>query len=131
MPVARLHEKASGRGMICAMTLAPLDPVTALLCVDLQVATANIPSASDMTAVVANNARLVGAFRQHQLPVAVEELDAGRVDADVVGPLPGRSAPGHADTARHPDRSNAKRRPRPSRVRRRRGTRCGERPGPS
>lgn len=75
MPVARLHEKASGRGMICAMTLAPLDPVTALLCVDLQVATANIPSASDMTAVVANNARLVGAFRQHQLPVALIRAD--------------------------------------------------------
>ena len=48
---------------------------TALLVVDLQQATASIPSVLDMATVVANAARLAAAFRERGLPVALITTD--------------------------------------------------------
>ncbi|MBO1756955.1 cysteine hydrolase family protein [Allobranchiibius sp. CTAmp26] len=57
------------------MTTNQLDTSTALVAVDLQHATINVPSALDMPCVVANAARLAAAFRQRGRLVVLTETD--------------------------------------------------------
>jgi nicotinamidase-related amidase len=64
------------------MSLSPLDPKTALIVVDLQQGVAALPTAHPVTAVVAQAARLAGAFRIRGWPVVL---------VNVAGTAPGRS----------------------------------------
>ena len=79
------------------MTLTTLDPVTALLVVDLQNAVVALPSAHPTTDVVRRAATLADAFRERGLPVVLVQA---------LGSAPGRTE--------SPRRSAG--RPRPRRV---------------
>ncbi|MWV48703.1 isochorismatase family protein [Rathayibacter sp. VKM Ac-2803] len=69
------------------MTISALDPVTALVVVDLQPATAANPLVHPIGDVVARAAELASAFRAHGLTVALVTADLGR-------PNPGRTEVG-------------------------------------
>ncbi|KQY44417.1 isochorismatase family protein [Cellulomonas sp. Root137] len=64
------------------MTLTTLDPITALVVVDLQNAVVALPSAHPTADVVARSARLADAFRRHGLPVVLVQA---------LGSAPGRT----------------------------------------
>src|SRR5450755_2784464 len=73
------------------VTTTEIDPVAALIAVDLQLATVSMPSAQDMTTVVANAARLAAGFRERGLPVVL-------IKTDLNHPPAGRTA--YSDRAR-------------------------------
>jgi nicotinamidase-related amidase len=64
------------------MPLSTLDPVTALVVIDLQKGVVGIPCAHPMDEIVANSARLATAFRAHELPVVL---------VNATGRAPGRT----------------------------------------
>jgi len=68
------------------MTIAPLDANVALLVIDLQKGIVGLPVAHPIADVVNNAARLADAFRSHDLPVVLVNVDA--------------SAPGRAEQSR-------------------------------
>ncbi|MEZ0448303.1 isochorismatase family protein [Cellulomonas sp. ICMP 17802] len=59
------------------MTLTTLDPVTALLVIDLQNAVVALPSAHPVDGVVRRSAELAAAFRRHGLPVVLVQALGG------------------------------------------------------
>jgi nicotinamidase-related amidase len=66
------------------MAISTLDPVTALVVIDLQKGIVGIPCAHPMAGVVANSVALLKAFRERGLPVALVNVagaPAGRTDA--------------------------------------------------
>ena len=64
------------------MPLTALDPVTALVVVDLQQGVIGLPSAHPVPGVIANAAALAGGFRRRKLPVVL---------VNVAGRAPGRT----------------------------------------
>jgi nicotinamidase-related amidase len=83
------------------VTLSTLDPVTALIVVDLQNAVLALPVAHPTADVVARSAQLAQAFRRHGLPVVLVKVDGsapGRTEAP--RRLGGRPVPdGYMDLA--------------------------------
>ncbi|AMM21721.1 hydrolase [Frondihabitans sp. PAMC 28766] len=59
------------------MTLTTLDPITALIVVDLQKGVVGIPTAHPVEGVVANSRALLDAFRAKGLPVVLVNVDGG------------------------------------------------------
>lgn len=59
------------------MPITTLDPVSALIVVDLQGGLSNYPGAHPISGVVANAALLAEAFRAHGLPVVLVNVDGG------------------------------------------------------
>jgi nicotinamidase-related amidase len=59
------------------MTISTLDAEAALLVVDLQQGIVGMPVAHPMADVVNNSARLAAAFRRHELPVVLINVDSG------------------------------------------------------
>jgi nicotinamidase-related amidase len=59
------------------MTISTLDAKPALLVVDLQKGIVGLPTAHPMTDVVSHAARLADAFRSHDLPVVLINVDGG------------------------------------------------------
>jgi nicotinamidase-related amidase len=59
------------------MTIAPLDAKVALLVIDLQKGIVGLPVAHPVAEIVINAARLADAFRSHDLPVVLVNVDAG------------------------------------------------------
>lgn len=72
------------------MAVFELDPVSALIVVDLQKALAAFPAVHPIDGIVANTARLAGAFRERGLPVAL---------VTVAGRAPGRTEQARAMAA--------------------------------
>jgi nicotinamidase-related amidase len=76
------------------MPVTTLDPVTALIVVDLQKGVVAMPIEPSPASVVENSVRLLDAFRAHGLPVVLVNVDAGapgRTDltrSDVAMPRP-------------------------------------------
>lgn len=74
------------------MALTTLDPVTALIVVDLQRGIVGSPLAHAMSDVVGRASALAAAFRRHRLPVALVNVDGaapGRTERPrPAGPLP-------------------------------------------
>jgi nicotinamidase-related amidase len=74
------------------MRLATLDPIAALIVVDLQNGVVALPTVHPAEEVVANSARLAAAFRAKALPVVLVNVDGtppGRTDAGgAAGQLP-------------------------------------------
>jgi len=64
------------------MTISTLDPKSALLVVDLQNGIVGLPTAHPIADVVSNAAKLTDAFRRHDLPVVLINVD---------GTAPGRA----------------------------------------
>jgi nicotinamidase-related amidase len=64
------------------MPLSTLDPVTALVVIDLQKGVVGIPCVHPMDEIVSNSARLAAAFRAHGLPVVL---------VNATGRAPGRT----------------------------------------
>jgi len=58
------------------MTVSTLDPVTALLVVDLQKGFVNLPTAHPVKDVVGNTVALLDAFRNRELPVVLINVEA-------------------------------------------------------
>jgi nicotinamidase-related amidase len=58
------------------MTISSIDPVTALLVVDLQKGFVNLPTAHPVRDVVGNTVALLEAFRSRKLPVVLINVDA-------------------------------------------------------
>jgi len=59
------------------MTISALDARTALLVVDLQNGIVGFPTAHPMADIISNAARLADAFRRHDLPVVLINVDGG------------------------------------------------------
>jgi nicotinamidase-related amidase len=59
------------------MTISVLDARPALLVVDLQKGIVGLPTAHPMADVISNAARLAAAFRSHDLPVVLINVDGG------------------------------------------------------
>jgi nicotinamidase-related amidase len=59
------------------MTITPLDAKVALLVIDLQKGIVGLPVAHPVAEIVNNAARLADAFRSHDLPVVLVNVDAG------------------------------------------------------
>jgi nicotinamidase-related amidase len=59
------------------MAVTTLDPVTALLVIDLQQCIVNLPAAHPISEIVKNSAALADAFRSHHLPVVLVNVDGG------------------------------------------------------
>lgn len=59
------------------MTLTTLDPITALIVVDLQRGIVDSPSIPAVGDVVARASALTAAFRRHRLPVVLVNVDGG------------------------------------------------------
>src|ERR1700744_5036028 len=57
------------------MTISTLDPVTALIVIDLQKGIVGLPTAHPMDGVVKNSVALVEAFRARKLPVVLVNVD--------------------------------------------------------
>jgi nicotinamidase-related amidase len=68
------------------MTISPLDAKAALLIIDLQKGIVGLPVAHPIADIVNNAARLADAFRSHDLPVVLTNVDA--------------TAPGRAEQSR-------------------------------
>lgn len=68
------------------MPVTTVDPVTALVVIDLQKGVATMPTAHPFESVVANTNALASAFRERGLPVVIVTVDAG--------------APGRTETVR-------------------------------
>ena len=65
------------------MPLTALDPHTALIVIDLQRGIISLPTAHPIAEIVQRVSRLAAAFRQHQLPVVLVNVDGsppGRTD---------------------------------------------------
>jgi nicotinamidase-related amidase len=58
------------------MAISALDPITALVIIDLQKGIAALPTAHPMKDVVGNNVALLEAFRRRKLPVVLVNVDA-------------------------------------------------------
>jgi len=58
------------------MTISTIDPVTALLVVDLQKGFVNLPTAHPVKDVVGNTVALLDSFRSRKLPVVLINVDA-------------------------------------------------------
>jgi nicotinamidase-related amidase len=69
------------------MALTTLDPMTALIVVDLQKGIVGLPSAHPIDAVVKHASTLADTFRRHELPVVLVNVTGG--------------APGRAEQVRH------------------------------
>lgn len=85
------------------MPITTLDPVTALVVIDLQRGIASGPAAHPVPEVVANAAALARAFRRRALPVALVNVAGrapGRTDAPAAPPAP----PGWTDLLPELDR---------------------------
>jgi nicotinamidase-related amidase len=76
------------------MPVTTLDPTTALIVVDLQAGLAGMPTVHPFDAIVANAARLAGAFRAKKLPVVL---------VNVAGGAPGRTERGGSAGHEFPD----------------------------
>ena len=66
------------------MAVTTLDPVTALIVVDLQKGIVALPTAQPVAEVIGQNRKLLDAFRAHQLPVVLVNVTAaapGRTEA--------------------------------------------------
>jgi nicotinamidase-related amidase len=88
--------------MIMALTM--LDPVTALVIVDLQRGIVDLPSAYGIGDVVARASALAAAFRRHRLPVVLVNV-AGGAPGRTERPRPGGPFPdGWADLIPELDR---------------------------
>ena len=59
------------------MALTTLDPITALIVVDLQRGIVGLPSVPSMGDVVERSCTLAAAFRRHRLPVVLVNVDGG------------------------------------------------------
>ena len=70
------------------MPVTTLDPITALIVIDLQKGIAALTTAHPAAAVIANARALAGAFRARGLPVVLVNVDGG--------------APGRVEQIRHP-----------------------------
>ena len=57
------------------MTISTLDPVTALVVIDLQKGIVGLPTAHPMDGVVKNSVALIEAFRARKLPVVLVNVD--------------------------------------------------------
>src|ERR1022692_2806568 len=66
------HQRSSNN-----MTITKLDPRPALLVVDLQEGIVGLPTAHPIADVVSHAARLADAFRSHDLPVVLINVDGG------------------------------------------------------
>lgn len=76
------------------MPATKLDPITALVVIDLQKGIAALPCAHPMSGVVQQASELAAAFRRHRLPVVL---------VNAVGIAPGRTQQGHRGGAFPPD----------------------------
>lgn len=74
------------------MALTTLDPITALIVVDLQRGIVELPSVHSMGDVVARASALATAFRQHHLPVVLVNV-AGGAPGRTERPRPGGPLP--------------------------------------
>src|ERR1700761_5470486 len=66
------------------MAVTTLDPVTALIVVDLQRGIVALPTAQPVAEIIAKNQELLEAFRSHKLPVVLVNVTAaapGRTEA--------------------------------------------------
>lgn len=59
------------------MTISAIDPIAALVLIDLQAGIIALPTAHSAPDVVAKSAELADAFRRHSLPVILVNVDAG------------------------------------------------------
>ena len=59
------------------MAVTTLDPVTALIVVDLQKGIVSLPAAHPIADIIAQNRKLLDAFRQRGLPVVLVNVTAG------------------------------------------------------
>jgi nicotinamidase-related amidase len=59
------------------MTISTLDPKPALIVIDLQKGVVTIPSAHPVEEIVQRSAALAAAFRRHDLPVVLVNVDGG------------------------------------------------------
>jgi nicotinamidase-related amidase len=59
------------------MALTTLDPITALIVVDLQRGIVDLPSVHSIADVVERSCTLAAAFRRHRLPVVLVNVDGG------------------------------------------------------
>jgi nicotinamidase-related amidase len=59
------------------MALTTLDPITALIVVDLQRGIVGLPSVHSIGDVVGRSSTLAAAFRRHRLPVVLVNVDGG------------------------------------------------------
>lgn len=74
------------------MALTMLDPITALIIVDLQRGIVDLPSFHPMEDVVARASKLAAAFRRHRLPVVLVNV-AGGAPGRTERPRPGGPLP--------------------------------------
>ncbi|MGO4307218.1 isochorismatase family protein [Cupriavidus sp. RAF12] len=74
------------------MAVTTLDPMTALIVIDLQKGILALPTAHPTDAIVANAARLAEGFRQHGLPVVLVNV-AGRAPGRTEQSARGSTAP--------------------------------------
>jgi len=74
------------------MPLTTLDPITALIVIDLQKGIVSIPTAQPIGEVIRNAAALAAAFRRHQLPVVLVNV-AGGAPGRTEQALPGGQRP--------------------------------------
>ena len=76
------------------MPVTALDPVTALIVVDLQKGIAAMPGAHPIAGVVERSAALAGAFRVRKLPVVLVNVDAVAPGRTQAGPRVSAFPPG-------------------------------------
>ena len=76
------------------MSLTTLDPITALIVIDLQKGIVALPTVHPVAEVIDHAAALAAAFRRHQLPVVL---------VNVAGGAPGRIEQPHPTGQRPPD----------------------------
>jgi nicotinamidase-related amidase len=74
------------------MPLTKLDPLAALVAIDLQKGVAGMPAAHPIPEIVARTARLAGAFRERGLPVVLVNV-SGRAPGRTEVPSPAYSLP--------------------------------------
>jgi nicotinamidase-related amidase len=79
------------------VTISMLDTNTALLVIDLQKGFVGLPTAHPMADVVSNAARLTEAFRRHELPVVLINVDGGAPGRTEQSRAPSQFPPGWTD----------------------------------